>query len=284
MKMKRLFAISLFFILLITTACTDSIELDLPDGETFLVVEGWITNQPGPQEIKLSYTAPYFDDSPQTVVTNATVKIADDEGNETILNQSAPGTYFYPDSGTTGRSYKLLIYLPEGDTYESDFELLQPAVPIDSIAWQLSDRTPNADNDENPDDIYDVVIWTQEPAGKGDYYQWRSFLNGVEQREPFDIFTTSDDLVDGSPIPDFNVTDDLYSTPDTVTIDQEHISRAAYDFLTQVQTQTAFVGGPFDTPPAPIQGNVHNMTNPKKDALGFFGAAGRSLATTIVGE
>lgn len=282
--MKRLIYISFFFVLLITAACTDKIDLKLPDGETFLVVQGWITNEAGPQEIKLSYSAPYFGDSPQPVVTNATVKIRDDEGNETNLSQSAPGTYIYPDSGITGRSYQLLIYLPEGDNYESDFELLQQPVPIDSIAWQLSDKTPNADNNENPNDIYDVLIFTQEPSGKGDYYQWRSFLNGVEQREPFDIFTTSDDLVNGSAIPDFNVTDELYSMPDTVTIVQEHISRAAYDFLTQVQTQTAFVGGPFDTPPAPIQGNVHNMTNPKKDALGFFGTAARDRATTIVGE
>lgn len=281
--MNRVLTISLLFVVLITGACTDQIDLDLPDGETFLVVQGWITNEAGPQEIKLSYTAPYFGDTPQPVVTDATVKIRDNEGNEISLSQSVPGTYIYPDSGITGRSYQLLIYLPEGDHYESDFELLQQPVLIDSIGWKLSEKTPDPDFDENPDDIYDVVIFTQEPAGRGDYYQWRSFLNGVEQREPFDIFTTSDDLVDGSAIPDFNVTDELYSKPDTVTIVQEHISRAAYDFLTQVQTQTAFVGGPFDTPPAPIQGNVHNMTNPKKDALGFFGAAARDRATTIVG-
>lgn len=282
--MKRLITISLLVGLLFSVACTDQINLDLPDGETFLVVEGWISNEAGPHKIKLSYTAPYFEDSPQPVVADASVKIRDNEGNETTLSQSVPGTYIYPDSGITGRSYQLLIHLPEGDYYESDFELLQEPILIDSIAWKLSDKTPDPDNDENPDDIYDVVIYTQEPAGRGDYYQWRSFLNGVEQRDPWDIFTTSDDLVDGAPIPDFNVTDELYSLADTVTIVQEHISRAAYDFLTQVRTQTAFVGSPFDTPPAPIQGNVHNMTNPKKDALGFFGAAARDRATIIVGE
>lgn len=264
-------------------SCQDEIELDLPEGETFVVVEGWISNEAGPQTVRLSYTAPYFIDEPQPVISGATVSIEDDEGNLTELAETDPGTYLYPDSGIVGRSYRLNFSIPEGDTYRSDFELLQEPVLIDSITWQLSEDSPNPDFDENPDDIYDVLIFTQEPAGEGDYYQWRSILNGIEQRAPFDIFTTGDELVNGSYIPFFNVTDELYSSPDTVTIVQEHISRAAYDFLTLVQSQTAFVGSPFDTPPAPIKGNVHNLSDPDKDALGFFGAAGRHRATTVVG-
>ncbi len=266
------------------TSCEDKIELDLPEGETFLVVEGWITNEAGPQTVKLTYTSPYFSDSDQPVASGATVILKDDEGNEFLMEETESGIYKYNDAGTIGRSYQLLVNLPEGDYYESDFELLQEPVPIDSIYWRLSEDEPDPDNDENPDDIYDVLINTYEPEGRGDHYQWRSFLNGVEARDPFDIFTTDDQLVDGGPIPEFNVTDELYSAPDTVVIVQEHISKAAYEFLSQLQSQTAFVGGPFDTPPVPILGNLHNRSNPGKDALGFFGAAGRDRATVIVGE
>lgn len=283
--MKRIYQIVIFISLILTfSSCQDKIDLDLPDGETFLVVEGWVTNESDPQTVKLTYTAPYFDDVAPPVVTGANVLLRDDAGNETALTESDPGLYQFMEAGVIGRSYQLHIHLPEGDSYESDFELLQEPVSIDSIFWQLSDREPNADADENPNDIYDVLINTYEPEGRGDHYQWRSFLNGVEALDPWDIFTTSDQLVDGGPILDFNVTSKLYSSPDTVVIVQERISKAAYEFLSQLQSQTAFVGSPFDTPPVPIEGNVRNLSDPNRNALGFFGAAGRDRATVIVGE
>jgi|SRR5690554_2922473 len=277
-------SILLFAMLIGLTSCEDKIDLDLPEGETFLVVEGWITNENGPHNVKLTYTSPYFDEQAPPVVTGAGVFIRDDEGNETALTETLPGTYQFELAGVIGRSYRVLIHVPDGDNYESDWELLRAPVPIDSIYWQLSERKPNINFGEKPDDIYDVVIDTYEPEGYGDYYQWRSFLNGVEAREPFDIFTTSDQLVDGGPITAFNVTFKLYSIPDTVEIVQERISKAAFEFLSQLQNQTAFVGSPFDTPPVPIQGNVRNLSDPKRPGLGFFGAAARDRASVIVGE
>jgi hypothetical protein len=94
----------------------------------------------------------------------------------------------------------------------------------------------------------------------------------------------SDEFVDGNPIIDFNPTNQRYFAGDTVTIYQERISQGLFDFLTTVQAQTAFVGGPFDTPPAPIKSNVKNTDDGKLDALGFFAATARDEATIIVGE
>lgn len=283
--MKKLLAKFSFVIaaLFVLSACQDKIDLDLPEGETFLVVEGWITNADRPHEVKLTYSAPYFENTPPPPATGATVLITDDEGNETQLTEEEPGVYVFPGPGEVGRSYRLDISLEDGTPYQSDFELLREPIPILDIRWQLSEDEPNEDNDENPDDIYDVLITTSEPAGPGDHYQWRSFLNGVEAREPFDIFATNDEGVDGNFIPELNVTNELYSEPDTVRIVQERISKAAFEFLTSIQSQTAFVGGPFDTPPSPIRGNVKNLQDPQKNALGFFGAAGVDDATVVVG-
>ncbi len=284
MKNTKIIFPAVLFALFATAGCTDKIELDLPEGEKFLVVEGWISNEDGPQDIQLTFTAPYFDSQAVPRATGATVSISDDLGLETVLEEVAPGTYRYPTAGEIGRSYTLRIGLPDGEQYQSRAELLQEPVAIDTIYWQLSEDEPNEDNDEEPDDIYDVLIDTREPAGAGDHYRWRSILNGEEQREPFDIFVVTDEFVDGNAIPGFNITEDLYSQPDTVVIIQERISKRAYDFFTLVQLQTAFVGGHFDTPPAPIEGNVLNLNDRTKDALGFFGAAGRDRAMVVVGE
>jgi hypothetical protein len=265
------------------SSCQDVVDLDLPEGDRFLVVEGWITNENRPHDVILTYTAAYFDDADPTPVIGATVFLRDDEGMETVLDETSPGIYTYPDSGVVGRSYQLEILLENGERYISKYEFLEEPAPILDIYWQLSEDEPDPDNGENPDDIYDVLIFAIEPEGLGDHYRWRSILNGVEQREPFDIFVTDDQFVDGNPIPEFNVTEDLYSLNDTVTIIQERISRDAFEFLSLLQQQTAFVGGPFDPPPAPIRGNIRNINDPDDLALGFFGASARDRATTIVG-
>lgn len=271
-------------VVFILTSCQEKIDLNLPEGEQFLVVEGWISNEPGPYVVRLTVTTPYFDSSPQPVISGALVTLRDDLDLETVLTETDPGIYLYPDSGIVGRSYQIDIELPDGGRYRSDFELLRQPVPILSISYRLSDDEPDPDNDEQPNDIYDVVITTMEPAGKGDHYRWRTILNGVMQTDPWDISVANDDLVDGNFIPDLDVSGELYSAGDTVTVIQERISKAAYELLSAIQTQTAFVGSPFDSPPAPIRGNVHNLDDPDHYALGFFGAVGRDRATVVVGE
>jgi hypothetical protein len=268
---------------IVLSSCQDVVDLDLPEGEEFLVVEGWITNENRPHEVKLTTTAAYFDDADPAPVTGAGVFIRDDQGMERLLEETSPGIYTYPDSGVVGRSYQLEIVLDNGERFLSSFEKLYDPVPILDIYWQLSEDEPDEENGENPDDIYDVLIEAFEPAGMGDHYRWREILNGVEQQEPFDIFVTNDEFVDGNPIPEFNVTEELYSQFDTVTIIQERISEDAYEFFSLLQSQTAFVGGPFDPPPSPIRGNIRNVSDPDDLALGFFGAAGRDRATIVVG-
>ena len=52
--MKQIFQILILGSLVFFTAsCQEKIELDLPEGETFLVVEGWITNSPAPHFVRL---------------------------------------------------------------------------------------------------------------------------------------------------------------------------------------------------------------------------------------
>ncbi len=266
------------------SSCEDKIELDLPEGETFLVVEGFITTTDRPHDILLTYTSPYFDDSPQPKVTGATVILRDNEGAEITLPEEDPGVYTYPTAGEIGKSYQLEIFLADGEHYRSTYEELAEVVEIDSIAWRLSEDEPDLDDGQSATDIYEVLIWTIESPGVGDYYRWRGFLNGIEYQAPEDLFYASDEFVDGNPIPEFNVTDELYSIGDTVKIIQERVQRGQYEFLNLLFTQTAFVGGPFDNPPAPVTGNITNVDDPNKFALGYFGTAAQSFAEIVVGE
>lgn len=269
---------------LVFISCQDKIDLELPEGDQYLVVEGWITEMYPSHFVRLTYSSSYFSNNKPPAVEGATVILENDQGEEKIFNETEPGVYEIEGQGEVGRKYRLRIHLPKGETYISQYELLRSPVPIDSIYYKLSNRPPIAQLGETSDQIYDVFIDTYEPAGRGDFYRWRSFRNGIEAQRPYDIVVISDYYVDGVPVKEFNVTDILYAEGDTVEIVQERISAAAYEFLTTLWSQTAQVGGPFDTPPVPIKSNIENITNPHKPALGFFGAAGVSRAQVIIGQ
>jgi hypothetical protein len=107
--MKRNFKNATLFFLAIAaalTSCQEVIELDLPEGEEFLAVEGWITNEDRPHDIILTTTAAYFDSSDPAPVSNANVFIRDDQGMEMLLPETDLGVYTYPDSGIVGHSYQ----------------------------------------------------------------------------------------------------------------------------------------------------------------------------------
>jgi hypothetical protein len=62
------------------------------------------------------------------------------------------------------------------------------------------------------------------------------------------------------------------------------ISEGMYNFMFILNQQTAFVGGPFDSPPAPIPSNLRCVSHPDEKVYGYFSCAGVSVAEITVPE
>lgn len=271
-----LMAVSMLF-----ASCEEKVEIDLPAGPERLVVDGWITDADSIQVITLAYTAAYFSNAPLPPATAAEVVVRDDSGMVYSFTESLPGRYEANMTAVSGRSYTLEIELADGTIYKSDPEKLLAVPPIDSIYYELEVTDPvPADSGR----YYAVLINTREAVGYGDFYRWREILNGEEQTGPYDIYLANDEFVNGQLILELNVFDKRYRLGDTVCVVQERISDAASTYLTEVLQQTAYVGGPFDPPPAPIEGNISNISDPTEPALGFFAAAGHRTACVVVGQ
>ena len=262
------------------TACEDVVELDLPDTAPALVVDGWLTDQPGEKRVRLFQTINYFSEADYPPVREARVVLHDTEGPVDTLEESAeaPGVYTTNHVGEVGAIYHLTIETAAGERYASQPEQLQPVPPIDSIYYEFIDDNPFQEEG------YYVKIDTREPAGPGDYYRWRQFINGEYQNTPFDIIIATDEFVDGNFITELEITVQPLEAGDTCRVEQLSISRAAYDFLFLVRDQTAFVGSIFDSPPVPIPGNLFNVEDPAEEVLGFFGVSAVSSAEIVVEE
>jgi len=269
-----------FSIILGLTSCQDVIDLDLPSTDPQLVVEGWLTDEPVEQQVRLSLSAPYFENAELPGLSGALVVLFDEQNPvDTFLEaDETAGLYTSSFRLQAGGVYSIYILSPDGREYQSVPQLLEPVPPIDSIYAEFREESPFEDEG------YYVFINTREPAGAGDHYRWRQYINGNFQNDPFDLNYASDEFVDGNPIIGFEVATQAAQPGDTVRIDQMTISREAFDFLVQVQNQTAFVGSLFDTPPAPIPGNIRNLNDPEDDPLGFLGISGLTFAELVIEE
>lgn len=247
-------------------SCETDLPLDLSESEPRVVVEGWITDLPGPYLIKVSYTTAYLGESPDVPISGATVIARDDIGGVDTLEEIRAGYYqtghlqgqqlhtYTLDVTVDGTTYSAQNYLPRlGPILGSDFEYCDTCVFGEG---------------------YYVGIVAQEPAGIGDFYSFRIYRNDSLFNEPFDNFVTDDRLVDGQLSPF------LYPYPheegDTIVAEVRGISLLSYDYFLTVFQQVSGGGSPFGSPPDNL------LTNFNNNGLGFFGTASVARDTLII--
>ncbi|MBI1769464.1 MAG: DUF4249 domain-containing protein [Bacteroidetes bacterium] len=116
----------IFFLLL--DSCVSPYDINSSQYHQSIVVEGMITDQPGPHVVKISKAVQIRDQVLKTEwVTGATVIIKDDIGNsETLVEKSSGNYYASTIQGMIGRSYSLVISTKSGESYESSRERLLP--------------------------------------------------------------------------------------------------------------------------------------------------------------
>ena len=136
---------SFFLVLLFLFSCVDRIDFGVALDKDFpLVIDGMITNEPGPYVVKVS-TA--FDiDSKVNLRAEAAVqdlRIIDDLGNQEILTLARPGEYRTITEGfrgVIGRAYKLRVTQMDGSVFESDFDRLQENGQLDSLYYRFEEK------------------------------------------------------------------------------------------------------------------------------------------------
>lgn len=264
--------------------CEDVIDLETEAGPPSLVVDGWITNQPGSQEIRLTKSAAYFDNSPAKPALDAVVWVEDDLGAVySFEDASSNGRYKWqparPDSalGAIGRSYKLFIDF-EGERYTAENEIKR--VPtIDSLVF--THETWPVEPENGPKNGFIAEFFARDFAGVGDCYWIKPLRDGVYYKSnpvnislaydaSFSKESSTDGLIFIQPIRQTLTIGELFNDKDQVGVELLSINEDAFNFLSRVKTESSN-GGLFSVPFANIPSNVKNANG--KRVLGFFGAS-----------
>ena len=286
---------SIIFSLLVLAlvSCQDVIQIDVPQGPTQLSVDGRITNQATAQTIRLSESAPYFDNSPAKPVLGATVSVTDERGKVFSFKDLKNNGYYVwqPASardtlGRIGGVYSLLIK-SGSDEYVAKTKINR--VPkIDSVTY-FAEKPPVAPQN-GPKEGYIAEFFGRDPVGEGDCYWIKSaknsklFSKADQIQLAYDAGFSPGAATDGLrfilPIRR-SISRELFSEKDTVKVELHSITLENYFFLFQVQ-QESQNGGIFATPPANIPTNVINRNPNGRKAVGFFGGSAVSLFQTVV--
>src|SRR5689334_11624007 len=110
---------------ILINACVDRLYMDIPVSYVNdLVVEGVITNEPGPYTVTLSRVINIKNDDirPPVPVNAKSVTIYDDKGDSEILEPAGDGTYQTKSGriqGEIGREYHIRIEMYDGSIFES---------------------------------------------------------------------------------------------------------------------------------------------------------------------
>lgn len=305
----------IILILLFISSCIEPYNIEVPEGESMLSIEGYVTNGAGPHTIKVSRTATYgsvFVDFIRPV-TLATVAIRENEtGLVIFLNEVAQGIYETPAAFRTviGNSYSLKITTREGVEYTSFPSQALPVPQLDS----LSHRTiiiPTENRLQTRSGLQ-LVAHFKDPSDAKNFYYWRvkNPISSVRTfpefyKPPFSLPTdpyqpkpccTFCDIPDSKLIKALFLADDgnfnglntgqiagfiedngfRLSYKYNFDFEQMAISEETFRFLTLINQQMTLTGSVFDPPPANIRGNMVCLTNPEETVLGHFFAAGVS--------
>lgn len=254
-----------WFLILMTVACKKVITLNLKNTSPQIVIQGIVTNNPGPYTVQISKTVDYAVQNIFPPVTGALVIIKDNTINITdTLQETSPGIYTTDTllQGTPEHTYTLFV-LAEGRQYLASSTMPQQ-VSLDTIGFM--NTTLVATN------VLNAIPSFQDPAGIDNYYV---FLQSSNKPQSNKIFTLSDRLSDGKyiTIPLFN-DKSYFNTGDTVWLEMRCVDKESYHYFNELSHLT----NPADLPTAP----ANPTSNISNNALGYFSACTVQNKTVVV--
>lgn len=266
----------LFILSSIFLSCETVVEVDLPQSQQRLVVEGRIEKildkNSGYQQIRLSLTEDFFNQGLPPAASNAIVSVSDGNGRNWAFEESATEPGLYTTDSLFAEIYMeyMLSVFYNGEHYEAK-EKLHAVPPIDSI-YQVF-----VEENEFEDEGIRARIDYRDPVDAENFYLWEQYADGERQLLP-DVgnksnVISSDEFYNGQHISGYEPNEEAVLEPgQTVLVRQLSISKLTYNYYYLLFEQAAGTGL-FDPPPAIIRGNVINTTNSENFALGYFGAA-----------
>jgi Domain of unknown function (DUF4249) len=164
------------FVFVAMSSCVDRFEFDAPEPGLLTVIDGMITDRPGPYTVKISQGLRLdADSSTHAPVLGALVTLHDDEGNEEPFMEATGGTYVTHGQmqGQIGHSYHITVVMPDGSVLESQPDMMHPVGEIQAIRYEYESKKVEMPWGFTDANVFNVYVDSE--AGPSDevYVRWQ---------------------------------------------------------------------------------------------------------------
>jgi hypothetical protein len=268
--MRTICKILLPALVLTGVSCQKVINVKIKSAVQQYVIEGEITDGPGPYMVKISRTRDFTENNNFDQVSGARVTVRDIEAGTTdTLRETTSGTYHTSKvKGIPGHNYVLGV-LVNGQAFTASSVMPVQAIAIDTLYAGRSTF--------GGEDVFMTAVFT-DPPGKGNYYRIRQWVRGlqvngsrVRSDEATDGFTYRSQLF-------YDTEDDagnpLIHSKDSISAELQCLNRQVYDYYRTLQDAT---GDNSATPANPLSnitggalGVFNTCTSRKKTAVAIY--------------
>jgi len=292
-------------LMVLGTGCIEPFEPDIEESNKVMVIDGRLTDTDDIQTIKVSISSPY--NNPQfKPVTGCVVRVEDDAGYGITFMESEEGIYqsnLEPDFLIVGKAYKLQVFTPDDEVYESEYDTLLACAPIDSLSYKVEMQGTS-----NPRINYYGIRFYVDVKGSSE--ESRNYLWTFEETWEYISYYKIQYIWDGFNLLDYTpqlygrkvcyLTDRLKyflvgssnlmsrneirqlplyfvsnQTPRlqeqySLLVAQHSLSDASFLYWDRVRAQSVESGGLFETQPSRTTGNISNINDPDEKVLGYF--------------
>lgn len=275
----RQFILVLVAITVLLQACEKTIELDLEQTPSKIVIDALLTDREGYQFVKITRSVDFYGTGKSPRVTDAIVTIEDDQGevhhfvHNPGMHEDSVGIYIpeIPFTGTVGYAYKLRVEI-NGEVYEAE-DQMYPVTKIDSIGYRIDVDERNDPEIEGK--YYETLFYAKEPPDTKDYYFFKMFRNdSLTYQNETDVYYSDDrflaENIDGVPLPVY------YGVGDKAVMEMYSISRNGFIFFNDLFSLLNNDGGIVGPPPANPRTNLSN------GALGFFQVSALEISEPVI--
>ncbi|MCJ7449263.1 MAG: DUF4249 domain-containing protein [Bacteroidales bacterium] len=292
------------FLIFVFFTCIDPYNPKLSGYESLLVVEGLITDEKAPYEVRLSRSIQHEDSVPKRI-TDADVFITDETGKTEHLENCGDGSYKTDSAeftGVIGKTYILHITTIDGAEYKSDPVVMLPVPGIDKIYYEKDEEY--ADNQSETHEGIRIFVDTGDGSEDSQYIRWeyeetwkfrlpdykrfnyigQSLIVPLEEVEEFCWKTLKSSVILNSSIlpgqtnyikklPICFIGSDKSNRLTirySILVKQYSLSKEAFEFWNNLKQVNETGGSIFDTQPYPVISNINNVNNPGEKVLGYF--------------
>jgi hypothetical protein len=302
---------------LVVASCIKPYDPGIQSGdEKKLVISGLVSTLDGNQVVSVSLTSP-INKPGKNPVPGCTVTIKDNAGRLFPMIDSSNGNYYTridPQYLVPGSSFQLQVITPDGNTIVSDFDSLTSGPAVDSVYYIRKDIPTT--NPSQP--IKGIQFYVNLNASSTDshYYRWECSETWEHHADyPIEFYYSG--MIHHVSPPDYskNVCWSTLTVRNVFTlkttglssnryrllplhfvdnktsrlvygysllVNQFSLSHAAYEYWNQLRINSTNEGGLYERQPLAANGNMHNLTHPDQEVLGFFGACSVSSKRIFV--